>query len=251
MADSQEKLQGTDIRLTSSNKFLTWLSNFWYYHKWKVIVITFFAVVLAVGVFQMMNKTDPDIEVTVATHTVYYKEDVDPLEQTLKGLLSLDINGDGKKNVQLNLYKIYSEAELKAANEKETDAEGNPIIYADESYNKSQIEQYNSYIMTGQCSVMIISEYLYNELVSRQSEEILLKPMSEIFGDELPAGVTEDGYGIKLAATGAYKNLDALRFLPDDTVICIMRPFVMSGSRGEEKHAAAVEYFKAIVEFGH
>ncbi len=251
MADNQEKLQGTDIKLTSSSKFLSWLSNFWYYNKWKVIIIAFFAIVIVVGVVQMVQKEDPDIEVSVATHTIFYSEDVDSLEKTLVGLMPSDINGDGKKKVQLNLYKIYSESELKAANESETDANGNPIIYADESYNKSQIEQYNSYIMTGQCSVMIISEYLYKDLTSRRGDDILLKPMSEIFGDELPAGVTSDGYGIKLKATGAYKNLDAFRFLPDDSVICIMRPFVMSGNKGAEKHEAAVEYFRGIVEFGN
>jgi len=251
MADNQEKLQSADIHLTSSNKFLTWLSNFWYYHKWKVIVIAFFATVVIVGVAHMANKEDPDIELTVATHTVYYQEHVDALEAAVKSLAPIDLNGDGKRTAQLNLYKIYSEAELKAANEKETDAEGNPVIYADEAYNKSQIEQYNSYIMTGQCTVMIISEYLYQDLAGRRSEDVLLKPMSEIFGDDLPEGVTADGYGIKLTATGAYKNLDAFRFLPDDTVICIMRPFVMSGERGEEKHEAAVEFLKALVEFGN
>lgn len=251
MAENQEKLQSTDIKLTSSNKFLNWFSNFWYYNKWKVIVITFFAIVLIVGIVQMANKEDPDIEVTVATHTVYYQEEVDALESTVKSLMPTDLNGDGKKKVQLNLYKIYSESELLAANEQETDADGNPIIYADEAYNKEQIEQYNSYIMTGQCTIMIISEYLYNDLAGRRSEDVLLKPMSEIYGGDLPAGVTEDGYGIKLKATGAYKNLDAFRFLPDDTVICIMRPFVMNGSRGEEKHEAAVECFKALVEFGN
>ena len=251
MADNQEKLQSTDIHLTSSNKFLNWFSNFWYYNKWKVIVIAFFAIVVVVGVVQMANKEDPDIEVTVATHTVYYQEHVDALEATIRSLTPTDLNGDGKKIAHLNLYKIYSEAELKAANEAETDAAGNPVIYADEAYNKSQIEQYNSYIMTGQCTVMIISEYLYNDLAGRRSDDVLLKPMSEIFGDDLPAGVTADGYGIKLKATGAYKNLDAFKFLPDDTIICIMRPFVMSGDRGEEKHAAAVECFKQIVEFGN
>ena len=250
MADNQEKLQSTDIKLTSSNKFLKWLENFWYYHKWKVIVIAFFAVVVVVGVVQMVSKTDPDIEVTVATHTVYYKENVDALEQTLNSLMQEDINGDGKRTVVLNTYKIYSEAELKAANEKDTDAAGNPVIYADEAHNKSQIESYNSYIMTGQCSVMIISEYLYHDLTSRGSDEILLTPISEIYGENLPAGVTADGYGIRLRDTGAYKNLDAFRSLPQDSVICIMRPFVMNGNRGEEKHAAAVEYFKTIVEFG-
>ena len=250
MADDKEKLQGAEVKLTSSNKFLSWLDNFWFYHKWKVIIIAFFAVVLTVGIVQIVKKTDPDVDVTVATHTIYYREQTDALEKMLVGLMPDDLNGDGKKTVQLNLYKIYSENELKAANEAETDAGGNPVIYADPAYNKEQISQYNSYIMTGQCSVMILSEYLYNELVNRRTDEILLKPMSEIFGNELPAGVTKDGYGIKLTEIGAYKNLDGLRFLPDDSVICIMRPFVTGGNKTAEKHEAAVEYFKNIVLFG-
>ncbi|MGM9644023.1 MAG: hypothetical protein ACI3X1_02950 [Eubacteriales bacterium] len=250
MADDQEKLQATDVKLTSSNKFLSWLENFWFYHKWKVIVVAFFAVVLTVGIVQMVKKTDPDVDVTVATHTIYYREQTDALEKTLVGLMPADMNGDGKKTVQLNLYKIYSEDELRAANEAETDENGYPIIYADPTHNKEQISQYNSYIMTGQCSVMILSEYLYDELVNRRTDEILLKPMSEIFGDELPTGVTKDGYGIKLSETGAYKYLDGMRSLPDDSVICIMRPFVTGGNKNAEKHEMAVEYFKNIVLFG-
>ncbi len=251
MADNQEKLQGTDIKLTSSNKFLTWLDNFWYHHKWKVIIIAFFAVFLIVTIIQMASKSNPDIEVTVATHTIYHTEEVDALESTLLALMPSDMNGDGKKKVQLNLYKIYSEEELKAANEAETDANGYPIIYADPSYNKTQMSDYNSYIMTGQCSVMIVSEYLYSELVERREDDILLKPISEIFGDDLPRGVTKDGYGIRLTETGAYKNLDAFSFLPADSVICIMRPFSITGDTGKDRHEDAVEYFKNIVEFGN
>jgi len=251
MADKQEKIESSDIKLTSSNKSLLWLDNFWFYHKWKVIVIAFFAIVAVVGIVQMVNKEDPDVEVTVATHTIYYAEQVDSLEKTLLSLMPSDINGDGKKNVQINLYKIYSESELKDANEAETDAGGNPVIYADEEYNKSQINQFNSYIMTGQCSVMILSEYVYSELVNRRSDESLLTPVSEIFEGEMPKGVTSDGYGIRLTETGAYKNLEAFRFLPDDSVICIIRPFVMGGNVSAERHEAAVVFFKNIVEFGN
>ncbi len=250
MADNQEKLQGTDIKLTSSNKFLSWLDNFWFHNKWKLMIGLFFAIVIVVGAVQIINKEDPDTDVTVATHTIFYAENVDELERTLVSLLPSDYNGDGKKNVQISLYKIYSEKELEAANGAETDEGGNPVIYADPTHNKEQMQQYNSYIMTGQCSVMILSEYLYNELVSRRTEDILLTPMNEVFGEKLPKGVTADGYGIKLTETGAYKYLDGLRFLPRDSVICLMRPFVLGGGNAEERYERGVEYFKAIVEFG-
>ncbi len=251
MNDNQEKIRGTDIKLTSSNKFLSWLDNFWFHHKWKLVIGLFFAIVLTVGIMQIANKSDPDIDVTVATHTIYYAEQVNGLERDLHALLSSDLNGDGKKNVQLNLYKIYSEEEMKAANEAETDENGYPVIYADPTHNKEQMQQYNSYIMTGQCQVMILSDYLYRELVERRTEDILLVPMSEIYGEKLPDGVTADGYGIKLTRIGAYKNLDGLRFLPDDSVICIMRPFIISGNDGSEMYDSAVGYFKDLVEFGN
>ena len=249
MENGNEKLQGSDIDVKLSNPFFKWLDNFWYHHKWKVIIIAFFAIVIAVGVVQMVNKEECDVEVTVATHTVYYTENVNALENALVGIMPSDINGDGKKMVQLNLYKIYSEAELKDANEAETDEDGNPVIYADPIYNKEQISQFNSYIMTGQCTVMIVSEYVYQDLVGRRADDILLKPMGEIFGDELPVGTTADGYGIRLSKCGAY-SLDAFRTLPSDSIICIMRPFVMSGNVNSEKYEKTLEYFKSIVEFG-
>ncbi len=251
MAEDQKKLEGTDIKLTSSNKILTWLDNFWYHHKWKLIIGLFFAIVIIVGVVQIVNKEDTDIDVTIATHTIYYAENVDAIEKTLISLLPSDLNGDGKKNVHTNLFKIYSEDEMKEVNEAETDAEGHPIIYADSTHNKEQMQQYNSYIMTGQCSLMIISEYLYNDLVSRRTDEILLVPMSEIFGEDMPEGVTKDGYGVKLTETGAYKYLDGLRSLPRDSVVCLMRPFVIGGGDAAEKYEHGVEYLKSIVEFGN
>ncbi len=251
MGDNQEKLKNSEIKLTSSNKFLNWLENFWFHHKWKIIIVSFFAIVLIVGLVQCMGKEKHDIEanITIATHTIYYKENVQALESDLRALMPTD-SAEKSKNVTLTLYKIYSEEEMNAAN-SEKDGNDNPIIVADPTYNKSQMQEYNSYIMTGECTVMILSEYLYEELVDRRTEDILLKPMSEIFGEDLPAGVTEDGYGIKLTETGAYKNLDSFKFLPKDSVICIMRPFALRGDAGQEKHEYAVEYFKDIIEFGN
>ena len=76
----EEKQEASDINITASSPFMSWLDNFWYHHKWKVLIITFFAIVIIVGVVQMLNKEDPDSEITIATHTVYYKENVDAID---------------------------------------------------------------------------------------------------------------------------------------------------------------------------
>ena len=249
MNDGREKLKESDVKVSLSSPFLKWLDNFWYHHKWKVIIIAFFAIVLVVGIVQMIKKKDYDIEITIATHTVFYQEDVDALEGELIRLMPGDFNGDGKKTLRINTYKIYSEDELEWANGAETDSNGNPVIYADESYNKQQRSEFDDYLMTGECTIMILSEYLYNDLVNRRTEDILLKPMSEIFGEDLPEGVTEDGYGIWLYKTDVYKHLKAFQWIPDDAVICIMQPMAFRKGNSEEKYAKAVDFFKNIVEF--
>ncbi len=246
----KEKCEAADISLSSSSRFLRWLDNFWYHHKWKVVIISFIAIVVIVGVVQMATKTRYDTTVTVAVNAPFYAENVRGLESALVEILPEDLNGDSEKNVQLSYYKIYSEAEMKAANEAETDAAGNPVIYVDEAYNKSQLSSFNSYLITGECTVMILSDYMYKDLVGRRTEDILLKPLSEIYGESLPEGSMPDGYGVRLGDTKAYKFFEELKFLPEDSVICIMRPFAMGGSSNEETYKNSLDYFRAIVDFG-
>ncbi len=254
MADNngkhREKQEAADVNLSNSSPILRWLDNFWYYHKWKVAVIALFLTVAVVGVVQMMGKTKYDTTITVAVNAPFYAENVRGLESVLVGILPEDTNGDGEKKVQLSYYKIYSESEMAEANKAETDASGNPVIYVDESYNKSQIKDFNSYLMTGECTVMILSRYMYDDLVSRRAEDVLLKPLSEIYGEKLPVGAVSDGYGVELSGTGAYKYFDEFKFLPEDSVVCIMRPFAMGASANETTYSNSLEYFKAIVAFG-
>lgn len=246
----EEKQQAAEVKPTLSSPFFKWLDNFWYHHKWKVIIITFFVVVLVVGIVQIANKQEADVNVTVATHMIYDRNTVNELESALTALMPTDRNGDGNKSVLLKTYKIYSEAEMDAANSAETDAEGNPVIYADAQYNKEQIGEFNSYIGMGECSVIIVSEYLYNDLVSRRVDDGLLIPLSEIYGDNVPEGAMDDGYGVRLNKTGAYAHFDVFKNLPDDTVICLMRPFFFGKGMDQSRNQFNEEYFKNIVAYG-
>lgn len=241
-----QKQDASDINITASSPFMRWLDNFWYHHKWKVIIIAFFAIVIIIGVVQMLGKEDPDSEITIATHTVYYRENVDAIDAALLQLMPGDRNGDGKKNVLTHYYKIYSEKEMTDANGAETDSEGDPVIYADKSYNDSQYSDFKNYINTGESSILFVSQYLYDELV----EQNRVMPLSEIFDGKLPRGAMSDGCGVMLKDTYAREFLEAFGTLPDDTVICILRPYVWGSSSREEHYAYTVEYFKNIVTFG-
>ena len=236
-----------EIRLGGSdNRFLKWIENFWYYHKWKVLIGLFFAVVLGVGIGQMVNKEEQDAVVVVAAPTYFYAEHVEGLDQTLTALLPSD-GEDGAKSLTILTYPIYSEEELKAANEAETDDEGRFIIQVSQPYNTSKIEEYGDYLKTGECSILFISEYLYSNLLAQDR----LRPMAEVFGEKLPAGVRPDGYGIRLGDTELYRFFDEMKVLPEDTVICLMRSYIWGASSDAEKYAETEEYFKRIVTFGN
>lgn len=240
------KLEAREIDLKSSNRLLRSLDNFWFYHKWKVIIIAFFAIVLIVGIVQMVSKTESDAGIIVAVPDILYAEEISDIENTLVSLMPSDRNGDGKKQLNLSTYKIYSEDEMIAANEAETDPDGNPVIYADRGYNTSQYEQYTDYLMTGECSVMIVSEYLYSKL--RENDRVL--PLSEVFGSTVPTGALSDGYGVSLSELEIYKY-EGLSTLPEGTVVCILRQYFIGASSDDEVYDYSKQFFRSIVEFGN
>jgi len=238
------KLEASDIELTSSSPILSKLDNFWYYHKWKVIIILFFAIVFVVGIVQIVNKDESDEAVIIAVPEYLYAEDIEGLNSVLSSLIP-NTDGDAKK-VDLFIYSIYSENEMEAANTEETDEEGKYIVQVTNSYNVSQVEQYRSYLQTGEVSLLFVSPYLYGEL--RENDR--LRPLSDTFGEALPESAMSDGYGIRLGDTYLYEFFDELKVLPADTVICLSRAYIWGASSDAERYAETVEYYKSLVNFG-
>lgn len=242
----ESKLQAAEITLTSENKVLSWLSNFWYYHKWKVIVIAFFAIIFAVGIIQMINKEDSDDILVIAAPIDISAEDNGKIDSILTSLMPKNSDGSPKE-LNIYTYPIYSEDEMKEANESETDEEGNFIPKVLRSFNTSKIQEYDQFLQTGECSVLFVSEYLYSRLVANNR----LRPVKDTFGEKLPAGVTKDGFGIRLGDTYLYEYFTDLQLLPEDTIVCISRQYIHGASSDDERYAASVEFFKNIVTFGN
>ena len=96
---------------------------------------------------------------------------------------------------------------------------------------------------------MILSKYMYEDIVARREDVGLLISMQEIFGDQIPSGALE--YGIKLCDTPAYDYFASFATIPDDAVICIMRPFVIGNNGAQARNQFAIEYFLSIASFGN
>ena len=243
---NESKLDTTEIRLTSDNKVLSWLSNFWYHNKWTVIIVSFFAIIFIIGIVQMIQKEEDDTYIVLAAPTTFYGEDLSGITDTLESLMPSDINGDGKKSLYLMTYSIYSEEEMKAANEEETNENGQFITKVSSSHNSTEHKSYLEYLRTGEASILFVSEYLYESLRDNDT----LRPMSDLFGENLPEGALADGYGVRLCDLAIYDFCPELQLLPEDTVVCLKRAHIWGASSNEKTYAALEEFYKSIVTFG-
>lgn len=249
----REKLEAEDVKIVyeTENPFLKKLSNFWYYHKWKVIIISFFAIIFAVGITQMITREKVDEAVIVAAPVYLNSEQREGIDSLLTSLLPK--NKDGSlRNLDIRKYVVYSEKEIEDANHAETGEDGRYIEQIDKSVIVEEIQSFNDDLSTGECSVLFVCPYLYEELSKRQvsGDRDIRLTMSEVFGDDLPEGVMPDGCGVRLGDTELYKYYEELQVLPEDTVVCVLRSYYMGASSNKEKHAMSVELFKNIVTFG-
>lgn len=244
---NESKLDTTEIRLTSDNKVLSWLSNFWYHNKWTVIIVSFFAIIFIIGIVQMVQKEEDDTFIVIAAPTTFYGEDLSGITDTLESLMPSDINGDGKKSLYLMTYSIYSEEEMKAANEEETAEDGRYVTKVSQSHNTTEHQSYVEYLRSGEASILFVSEYLYENLRDNGT----LRPVADLFGEKLPEGTLADGYGVRLGDLAIYDFCPELQMLPENTVVCLKRAHIWGASSNEKTYAALEEFYKSIVTFGN
>lgn len=230
-----EKLDGENVSLTDKSKLLTKLDNFWFHYKWVVIIGAFFVLVLIVGLVQILGRTETDAAVTFAGPAYISPNDCAAIETELGKILPEDYTGDGKNTVKFSNYTIYYESDL----------EGKDTSSIDMSQNSTNKSNYDDYVSSGECSIYFVGSELYKNFLTHER----LQSMSDIFGENLPQGTAEDGYGVRLGDLPIYQ-LDAFKVLPEDTYICLTKPYIYGESSKADSYAEMTEYFKAIVNFG-
>ena len=240
---TKEKLEAGSV--VERSPLLRWLDNFWYHHKWTVIVTVFFAVVLIMGLVQILSKDAYDVSLTYGGSYRMNDEERVEFEAVLNSLCPEDYDGNGKKAVQYMIYEVYSEKEILKL-KAEAEEQGQDFVF-NAKYNQDEFDNFTAFAGTGECSVYFLSPYLYEVL--KASDRVL--PLKELYGEQpLPEGALEDGFGVALKDTDLYEYHSAVQTLPEDTVVCLLRSTVwnMSGSR-EEAYRHAEALFRALVEF--
>ena len=238
MQDNLHNSDG-DIRLGEDNKFLRWLDNYWYHYKWRTIIVAFF-VFLFIFVFAQC-QTDPvkDVVVAYCGPTGYMKTEMEIVQNSLKDVMPADFDGNGQKYVEFVRYIHYSDEEI--AQKK---AESNDEWTINIAYNNSQLKDFRSFIqmsiMTEECSVFLMSPYVYGKI----EENPPFVMLSEIWESGKPANA-KDNYSICISDTKWYQENEELqKTVPADTLLCL----VTATDRDSEKFHRSLEMFRAMAK---
>ncbi len=236
---NEEKRSECDIVV--QGKFAKWFDNFWYHYKWATIGIAAAMMILVICIAQSCSKEDRDIMIVYAGPNTLSVAEEEQLGKLMSTLLPRDLDGNGEAVAHLNTYQIYS-AEQILAIEAQTDSDGKPLS-VDRSRNSSNYKAYSDYFQTGESSVCFLDPWLYEQMAEAES----LRPLSDVLS-EVPQGALDE-YGVRLGDTELYQEYDILKLLPEDTVICLVRPYFIGRSSDEKLYQFEVDTFCSIVTY--
>ena len=241
MKEREEKLAAGEVVI--QNKFLKWLDNYWYHYKWPTIVVAFFLFVGIVCFAQCATKEQGDVTVSYAGGYTMTAEQHAKVVEIFNAIAPDAEDGKGQMSVLLSVYSVYTDEELKKAY---PDEDGKLEVY---SYNnakqvsKDHLSTFGTYVMTGESAVWLVSEYVYEV----QNLQKLAVPISELY-ETRPTGAYDD-YAVRLSETELYQYYDALKILPEDTLIVMPQSYVWGQSADTEAYDDFLKMYRAIVDF--
>ncbi len=220
----EEKLEGASVSFESG--FGKRFENFWYYHKWHVLVAAFLIFALVFLSFNMCDRREFDITVIYAGSEQVSKVSDNDLPTYAKIINSLslvvgDVSGDGESNVALSNLYYFSDKELGALTKDER-AEINETLLASDAKTLSYQMMNSTYY------ICIFSETVFDEFVNDGNDRFV-KLGSYAAGVEGVEYVTE--YGIRLSSID-FGTLEGINELPSDAVICLKRQSAIADRDG-------------------
>ena len=225
-------------------KMKKWFSNYWYHYKWVTIIVLFFATVFGIGVYQMATKDTYDINILYTGPILMNQDQTKGIEDAFASVLPRDFNDDDEKSVLVNRITVLSDEQL-AAKQEEAKKEGDKVYY-DLKTRKDSISQVTTLFATGETTICLMDPYMYNMYLAQDA----FVSLEEVLG-EVP-DYARDAYSVKLLDTPFGQYFDALQVLPEDTVLCIRKAAVFSGSskkKANRQYEFDKEVFEAIFAF--
>ena len=229
--------------IKDKSEFLQWFDNFWYHYKVHTIIVLFALFVLIVCVLQTCTSSSGgDITIMYAGRGYMTTEQREGVRSVFNAVMPDDFDGRDGKYTEIVTYHVMSEQQLKDM-AAETDEDGRPKYEVNRGFYTKEYESYNNMLMTGEFSVCLLDPWLYESLADAGR----LKRLADVLG-AVPEGAVGE-CGVRLGDTQLYQYYDAIKVLPEDTVICILTPYIFGATSDKDFYAQNVEMFRAIIDF--
>ena len=217
------------------------VGNFWYHHKWKVIIIGFFTFMILTASIQFFSRQNPDVNLMYSGPDYITPNQNQAFCDALEDLMP-DYNGDGDLYAQLNDL-VYLTAGQLAIKEAEAMEYGDTYSL-DRTANRQAEERFTYEIFGAEAPLCILAKDQY-EMVKGEGG---FMPLKELYPDgeyTAPEGAVDD-FGVLLKDTKFAKFYTAAQIFPEDAILCLRRVPTMSAITGREKAEKKHEFHKDI-----
>ncbi|MBQ7907050.1 MAG: hypothetical protein IJ309_03645 [Clostridia bacterium] len=226
--ENDSKIHDENEVITKTNK----LANFWFNHKWKVIIIASIAIILTIGIIWMVQRPKYDIELAYFGPVYMQSQQFDDVTAALTDVMD-DFDGDGQKLINLVPTTYQGQGHLENTTENK-ELFGQVLT---EQANIQALESMNYQLASGQICLFIIDKDIYEKEYKGS-----FAPLTEIFGQRPDSAY--DGYSIDLSKTQLTKKYPATEDIFKDCLICVRQNAVAKA----ESYEQAVALLKKIVE---
>ncbi len=218
-------------------KWMLWLENFWYHYKWHTIAVLFVLLALTVSLVQCTRDESSDITVAYAGNYALSEEEMKNLEAVFGAACPEDYDGSGSHVAALTQFSIFNEQQLTELytyfDEESGEYKVDKNSLANAKYhNTDRIKNLQNYIMTGECGVWFVSPYVYEQMFYRADPSNNWVERKVLLKD-----------------TKLYQYYDALKCLPEDTIVVLTVSPAIGYMSKAENHQKAVAYFESVCNF--
>ena len=218
------------------------LENFWFYHKWKVIVSLAAILLVAIMCVQMCGNQVDDLTFMYAgsaylTTAPNYRQ----MLSTISDVMPEDYNGDGEKIVECAALNIYSKEQIEKR--KEEIASGKDLPEYNTHINSQEYTSYNRLMQTGEYSLCLLEKWLYDSVAKG-----VFCSLEDTLG-YIPENAI-DAYAVYFWDTEFAKaNAEVFASIPKETVLCLRMKNALTNKGSETNHRIAKETFIAIMNY--
>jgi len=208
------------------------LANFWYYHKWHLLIALFVVAVIVVCSVQTCRHTGRDYILMYAGPKTLGTKTAGAISDKVAEIAA-STEGESK-TAELHHYFISLGTSSGAG-----------------GVSGQNLENFDNEILTGQSVILLISPDLYRRVTESNGG---LLPLDEYVADNTdPAVWYDDSHcAVKLSAIGL-ASVPGFSELPEDTLLCLRSAVSVTGlfrqDKAQKAHLAYERLFRAMVAY--